>query len=194
VGTYQGGSLQVISHYSRKVISVDIDPEVASRLRPRFPGVDFRTGNSSTLLATLVAELNGAGRQPDFVLIDADHSTEAVRRDIHAILGLKVTKPMVVLMHDSYNPDCRAGILSADWQGCPQVAAVEVDLVQGIFHAKAHDTAVAGSMWGGFACALLGPESRTQPLVINQGHQSLFDAIYPRSSHRPRSRFLRWWR
>lgn len=175
------------------MLSVDIDPEVASRLRPRFPGVDFRTGNSASLLSTIVAELNRAERQPDFVLIDADHSTEAVRRDIRAILGIKVRKPMVILMHDSFNPDCRAGILSADWGRCPEVAAVEVDLVQGIFHAKAHDTAAAGSMWGGFACALLRPETRRQPLEITRGHQSLFDAIYPRSSHRPRSRFW-WWR
>lgn len=183
IGTYQGGSLQVLSHYSQKVVSVDIDPKVETRLKPLFANVEFRTGNSTTLLPSLVEEMNGIGKQPDFVLIDADHSAEAVRRDIEAVLQFKILKPMVILMHDSFNPDCRAGILSARWVNHPQVAAVEVDFVQGIFHEKAHDTAAARTMWGGLACAYLEPKDRKGPFMITQSHEALFRCIYPLSSH-----------
>jgi len=192
IGTYRGGSLQVLAHYSRQVISVDIDSEVHTRLQPLFSNVEFRTGNSETLLPSLVEELNQAGRHPDFVLIDADHSTEAVRRDIEAVLKFTTSQPMVILMHDSFNPDCRAGILSALWQSNSRVATVEVDFVQGVYHEKAHDTASARTMWGGLACAFLDSRNRTGPLVITQSHQALFDAIYPVSSHK--SKIRAWFR
>lgn len=186
IGTYQGGSLQVLAHYSREVISVDIDPEVARHLKPFFNNVEFRVGNSHTLLPSLIGELNQAGKQPDFVLIDADHSTEAVRRDIEAVLQIRICKPMVILMHDSFNPECRAGILSACWQDHSEVVAVEADFVQGIFHEKAHDTAAARTMWGGLACAYLEPRGRDGPLTIAQSHEALFKGIYPLSSHMPK--------
>jgi cephalosporin hydroxylase len=185
IGTYQGGSLQVLAHYSRKVISLDIDPGVETRLQPLFGNVEFRTGNSTTLLPSLVQELNRTGNQPDFVLIDADHSTEAVRRDIKAVLQLRIAKPMLVLMHDSFNPDCRAGILGVGWEQNPHVTAVDVDFVQGIYHKKAFDTAAARTMWGGFACAVLDPAVRSEPLEVQRTHQAIYDGIFPLSSHFP---------
>src|SRR5262245_35888963 len=53
VGTHRGGSLQVLSRFSRDVISIDRNPEVASSLRGEYPNVEFRTGDSTALLPLL---------------------------------------------------------------------------------------------------------------------------------------------
>jgi hypothetical protein len=97
---------------------------------------------------------------------------------------------MFVLMHNAFNPDCRAGILSANWQGPPHVHEVEIDHIPGVYHQKAYDKAAARTMWGGFACALLKPEPRQGDLVISQRQQGLFEAVLLQSSHAPQWRTL----
>lgn len=183
VGTYEGGSLQVMSEYSGEVISLDIDPGVEAALAGHFRNVTFWIGDSGSLLPKLVSELNSAGRNVGFVLIDGDHSAEGVRRDIESVLRLAVRERLVILMHDSFNPDCRRGMLAANWAGNPHVHMVEIDFVSGSFHKEAIDTAQERSMWGGFACAVLEPEPRTHELVVGQRQRALYDAVYPLSVH-----------
>jgi cephalosporin hydroxylase len=130
IGTYQGGSLQVLSNFCGIVDSIDIVPEVRSSLEHRFNNVNFYTGNSSELLPGLLEKHNSARQPVEFILIDGDHSTQGVRNDIEAILSVPPQKQITILMHDSFNPDCRAGILSADWQSCPYVHEVEVDFIR----------------------------------------------------------------
>ena len=139
--------------------------------------IERETITSKSLLPDIVADLNRCGRHVDFVLIDGDHSEDGVRRDIEAILKLKVTKRIVILMHDGFNPDCRTGMRSAHWESCPNVHYLELDFTMGNFHAQAHDTADARSMWGGFACAVLEPELRDGPLEISERQKAVFEAI-----------------
>lgn len=150
VGCYKGGSLQVISKYSTKVHSLDINPEVAA-LGKQFLNVEFHIGSSRETLPELVAYLNRLGQSVEFALIDGDHSSEGVRADINSLLNLNIDRRLVILMHDPFNPDCRHGIRSADWASNPHVHYVELDFTVGNFHSPAHDTATEGSMWGG-AC------------------------------------------
>src|SRR6266487_3601402 len=100
IGTYQGGSLQVLARFSEAVISVDIDPGVPARLANKFPNVEFRSGDSKRLLPDLVRELNEQKRAVDFVLIDGDHSVAGVRRDIEVLLELQPQRQMVFILHD----------------------------------------------------------------------------------------------
>ena len=183
VGTYRGGSLQVICEHSHEVISLDIDPAVPASLTGLFKNAEYRVGDSQTVLPELVEELNRAGRAVGFVLIDGDHSAGGVRRDIEAILRLDVRERLVILMHDSFNPECRRGMRSVNWAANPHVHMVELDFTVGSFHANATDTAVARSMWGGFGCAVLEPAPRVESLVIGERQRGLFDAVYPRSVH-----------
>jgi hypothetical protein len=185
VGTYKGGSLQVLAHFCKHVESIDIDPSVSAVLGPRFSNVTFRTGNSSELLPSALRSASESSEPVGFVLIDGDHSTEGVRRDINALLSVPPSCDMVMLMHDAFNPDCRAGILSANWQLCRYVHEVEIDYIPGIYHQQSYDTAAARTMWGGFACALLKPEPRQGDLVISQRQQGLFEAVLLQSSHAP---------
>ena len=185
VGTYEGGSLQVLAHFCEHVDSIDIDSSIADVLAGRFTNVTFHTGTSGDLLPSVLRS-NAQDREPvGFVLIDGDHSTEGVRRDINALLSVPPSCEIVALMHDAFNPDCRAGILSADWQRCPFVHEVEVDYIPGVYHQQAYDTAAARTMWGGFACALLQPEPRHSDLVVPQRQQGLFESVLLQSSHAP---------
>jgi hypothetical protein len=191
IGTYQGGSLQVLSSFAKDVATLDIDPTVPERLSSVFPRVRFCTGNSSEVLGELLDEYAASGRFVGFILIDGDHSAEGVGRDIRAILRWRPNGPCVVLMHDSFNPGCRAGILAAPWESSPFVQEVEVDFVPGIFHEDAYDTADARTMWGGFARALLTPMERRGPLHVTTSQQGLFNAVYRASSHRATGRLSR---
>lgn len=167
IGTYRGGSLQILAHFCKHVESIDIDPAVAGVLGPRFGNVTFHTGNSAELLPSTLRAGSEASDPVGFVLIDGDHSSEGVRRDINALLSVPPSCELVVLMYDAFNPDCRAGILTANWQSSPYVHEVEVDYIPGVYHQHAYDTAAARTMWGGFACALLKPEPRQGDLVIS---------------------------
>ncbi len=118
-----------------------------------------------------------------FVLIDGNHSTEYVRADINNVLSYTPIRPLHIVFHDSFNPDCRAGILSAAWQECPYVHYVEVDFVPGVFHQESKESAQPKSMWGGLACALMLPEPRKHPLTIHQSQKGLFDVVFSASCH-----------
>ncbi len=177
IGTYEGGSLQVLSTYSQAVISLDINPAVAEKLDGRFSNAEFRSGTSVHLLPDLVASFNRAGKTPQFVLVDGDHSTEGVRRDIESLLALQPVNDVVVILHDSFNPDCRAGMTSANWSSSPHVHAVEIDFVPGAFFQEPYGTVPAGSMWGGFGCALLKPERRQGVLEIKQSERKVFETV-----------------
>lgn len=183
IGTYRGGSLQVLSRFSDKVVSIDIDPEVCRRLDGKFTNVEYLAGDSASILPALVEKINREETPVGFILIDGDHSTEGVRRDIDFLLELKPQQRIVVIMHDSFNPTCREGMKTAGWDKSPHVTWVEIDFIPGIFHWEAHDTAPARSMWGGFGCAVLEPEERKHALAIKESQKALFEATFARSSH-----------
>ena len=174
IGTAFGGSLSAISKFSRRVWTLDKDPACAERLAATFPEVTFLTGKSTDTLPPLVAELTAARAPLGFVLIDGAHTRETVRADIDNLLRFRPTAcPLFVLMHDSFNPDCRAGIAEAAWADNPHVHQVELDFVSGILHEA---EGKRGQMWGGFALAVLRPEERAGELTITARQGLLFRA------------------
>ncbi|HYT88434.1 MAG TPA: class I SAM-dependent methyltransferase [Gemmataceae bacterium] len=183
IGTQRGGSLQVIASRAGRVYSIDIDPAVAASLTGRFPNVEFRTGDSAVVLPAVLEEIEARGEELGFVLIDGDHTGPGVRQDINAVLRHVPRRPVHVLMHDSFNPPCRQGMLEAAWQGCPYVHHVELDFVGGVF--LDHAPVAAPDMWGGFGLAVLLPERRTGGVVIHQALKDTFEALYTFSGHRP---------
>ena len=149
------------------------------RLR-QAPAAGLRTQlHAPTLLARLETDRAPLG----FVLIDGDHSTEGVRADINAVLRFKPNRPIFVVFHDSFNPECRSGILTADWHGCPYVHYVEIDFIPGVFHFESFDTAPARSMYGGLALALMLPEKRNFDLQIHESQRGLFETVFKNSCH-----------
>ena len=104
VGCWRGGSTRVLSRYSGSVVSIDVDDTV-EEIAAQFPNVTAVCADSSIALRSL-RERN---ERFDFALIDADHSREGVRGDLTQCLQFAD----VILLHDTANPDCRAGILDA---------------------------------------------------------------------------------
>lgn len=181
VGTAQGGSLSVLAEYCQKVYSLDIDPLCKQRLQKNFPNVEFVIGNSEETLPSLIELLKKRGETPGFVLIDGDHRTESVKRDIESILTFHPGRPLYIVMHDSFNPGCRRGILEAAWEDNPYVHSVELDFIQGGFCA---DLEFFRQMWGGLALATMLPTKRESPLKINQNQRLLFETTLGHSMHK----------
>jgi hypothetical protein len=182
IGTAQGGSLSVLSHFANKVYSLDVDPTCRDRLDREFTNVEFIIGRSQDTLSPLLRRLQESGTQIGLILIDGDHTAEGLRQDIELVIVLKPTQPLFIVMHDSFNPDCRAGILGANWESSPYVHLVEVDFVPGIFNSYQE---VFRQMWGGLALAIMLARERKNELKIQASQELLFRTVLPHSVHSP---------
>jgi glycosyltransferase involved in cell wall biosynthesis len=177
VGTYKGGSLSLLAQYAKAVFSIDIDPTIPERLR-QFANVSFLTGPSGEILPTLLRELDDAGMPVEFVLIDGDHSTEGVRRDIEIMLDYVPKKRLLMMLHDGFNPDCRRGMQEARWERSPHVQWVDLDFIPG--RVVEHGGGGDGGMWGGLAMALLTPAPRNGPLNVDASSKRMFAELKER--------------
>jgi hypothetical protein len=126
------------------------------------------------VLPVLLDELCTAGHPVEFVLIDGDHSTEGIKRDIEIMLDYVPTKPLVIMMHDGFNPGCRQGMMQAEWQKCPYVHYIDLDFVPG--RVMENGGAGDGEMWGGLAMAYLSPTKRVGEVAIGMTSNRTFEA------------------
>ena len=194
VGTYQGGSLQLIAKHAEKVYSIDTSSEPKELLSRHFENVEFITGDSKQVIPAVLEKITAANEKLGFVLIDGDHSTSGVKSDIDAILEYVPTSPVYIVFHDSFHPPSRDGILSARWEQCEYVHYVEVDFIPGVYHYEAFDTARPRSMYGGLALAMMLPQRRSEALVVHQSQKGLFETLLPHSCHSPQRRSLEFLR
>jgi len=121
IGTYQGGSLQLISKHAKKVYSIDMSFECKGLLRDHFHNVEFTTVDSKQILPELLKTLRDSNEHRGFVLIDGDHSTQGVKADIEAVLQYIPRQPLYIVFHDSFHPRSRKGILAVEWERCEYV-------------------------------------------------------------------------
>jgi SAM-dependent methyltransferase len=178
VGVFHGGSLALIAQFCEHVWALDVDPEVPNRFRVP-SNVDLRIGDPTNLLSNMLDELDSADESLDFVLMDADHSADGIRRDIQTFIHRPKPprEPTFILMHDSGNPECRRGISSAGWAACPFVHHVELDFVPGQIAEYAAIRHGRIEVWGGFALAYLSPKVRGGDLVISAASAHTIAAI-----------------
>jgi|SRR5581483_2651482 len=174
IGVYYGGSLSLAAQFAKHIVAIDINPEV----RDRFDlpaNAELLIGHSRDMVPQALASLERLGMPLQYVLIDAEHSTDGVKRDIALLLKYQPRTPMVMLIHDSGNPDCRAGILSADWNSSPYVHFVQCDFVPGqIIEHSVRDG--RGEVWGGLALAYFAPQPRRGSVVVSQGSATMIRA------------------
>jgi len=164
IGTFRAGSLAPISDFSEKVFTFDIDPN-HHRVHPQFSNVEFITGDTSKTLHAIVDQLNESDAEVNFILIDGSHETSGVCSDITECLRyIPKTNPTYIMMHDSSNPDVRAGILSAPWQDCSYVHRLDLDFVPGCLYDRPD---IANQIWGGLALAVILPNRRVGDLPID---------------------------
>lgn len=161
IGSYKGGFTRVLSKHFNKVYSLDIDHSNIVD-KDSFGNVEWITGDSKETLPKLILELD----EIDFILIDGDHSYEAVLQDIQNVLEYVPKSDTILLIHDSWYEPSRNAINRADWNGCPYVHYIEKDLVTGDAHGRV--------LVGGLALVLLSAEPREGNVEILQTHDYLY--------------------
>ncbi|MDG6256466.1 MAG: glycosyltransferase [Methanomicrobiaceae archaeon] len=180
IGTYMGGSLSLISQYSHTAFSIDIDPSIPDKFR-RFSNVSFLTGPSTIILPLLLKELDREQIPVDFILIDGDHSAEGIKKDLDSVLSYVPKKPLFVVMHDSFNPECRRGMKEVNWEASPYVHLVDLDFIPGRMIEV--DGPSQGELWGGLGLAYLNPVIRQDPLQVSHSASGMQEIIQEKSKH-----------
>ena len=179
IGTFQGGSLQVISHYSREVYSLDISKAPSQLLSPQFSNVHFKIGNSYEILASIFEEIENSGKKLEFILVDGDHSKNGVFKDLEAILKYPHKNKITIILHDSFNPQCRAGIKAVDFSSNRMVEYVELDYIMGSY--SPNDNFL--EMWGGFGMVKLNPTYQGPVVSVSESQKKLFRLAHLFSKH-----------
>ena len=150
IGTAEGGSLARIAQHSEVVHSFDlVVPHEGVR---NLPGVTLHTGDNHELLPQLLTELAEAGENVDFVLVDGDHSTEGVRRDLEDLLESPAIANTIIVMHDTMNEVVRAGLEQVRYGAYPKVAHVDLDFVAGYMF---REPSLKHELWGGLALVVV---------------------------------------
>lgn len=178
IGTYYGGSLAILARHSERVFAIDCDTDVPSRLNlHEYNNVSIINSASPSALKNLLTQDNLLPDGPDFILIDGDHSKKGVQADLSCLVSYVPQKPLLVLLHDSFNPECRNGILESPLEENKHLLYCDVDFVPGSYHHDGFDQAEPGSMWGGFACLIFDSGVRSGPLEIRQSQRYMYEAI-----------------
>lgn len=174
VGTYKAGSLSLISEKSKVVFSLDIDLEIPKKYS-QFENVSFIIGDSAVTLPLLLEELKKQNLPVDLILIDGDHTSEAVKRDIDNVLNYVPIKPLIVLMHDGFNPICRSGMESANWKQCDYLHFVDLDFIPGrmVENGGTFDK----EMWGGLGLFYMLPVKRKTDLIVGKSANGMYEIM-----------------
>jgi Methyltransferase domain len=171
IGTAEGGSLARIAAHSEIVHSFDmVLPHEDVR---NLPGVTLHTGDSHELVPRLLAELAEAGENVDFVLVDGDHSSEGVRRDIVDLLESPAVASTLILMHDTMNEVVRAGLEEVRYGAYPKVAYVDLDFVPGYMF---QEPSLKHELWGGLGLVMV--ESARSAYFAGNVRQSRYYPAY----------------
>lgn len=157
VGSAEGACLRRLAAHATEVHSFDLSEptlEVPAN-------VTLHTGDSHELLPGLLAELSEQQRNVDFVLVDGDHSSDGVRRDLQDLLDSPALARSVILVHDTANPQVRAGLDAVHFAAWPKVAHVELDWVPGRVFAE---RGLRNELWYGIGLVLI---DSSRPAYLN---------------------------
>lgn len=168
-GFHRGGATKWLSQYAEKVITVDVNEHV-SNASTAFPNV--QAWNCSTMEA--IARINDQKLNFDLAVVDADHSRKAVAQDVRGLLPYSE----IILMHDSFNPECRKGML--DTLLTQDTHAYNLDFVPSVVKDD--------GLWGGIGIAWrsnssgfvseFAGESSPYPLIALQNLSKLSPKIH----------------
>jgi Methyltransferase domain len=157
IGTAAGGSLRRIAAASDHVHAFDLrapDPSLA-----QLTNVTFHVGDSHELLPRVLKNLEEQNTKVDFVLVDGDHSADGVRRDIEDLLRSPVISQALILVHDSSNPEVRAGLDAVNYRDWGPVSWVDLDWLPGYVP---RDRAMSGEPWAGLGLIVTRGEAAAE--------------------------------
>lgn len=104
LGCAKGGLTDWLSRCCDEVVTVDLDPNVnaVARSYSNVTPMCMSTQEAARALQVQASHF-------DLCIIDADHSSQGVRRDLENAIQFSD----VIILHDTYYPPCREGILAA---------------------------------------------------------------------------------
>jgi hypothetical protein len=162
---------------------------------PQPDHVELHVGDSHKILPELLERFANEGRTVDFVLVDGDHSREGVRQDMEDLLASPAINRTVVVLHDTFNGEVRAGITDVDYASYPAVAFVELDMTGGYM---ARTGPFAGQLWGGLGVMVVDAEAERREGIYNtylHDAYAMIEALGGSASSEPASGgLLRRWR
>ena len=170
-GYHRGGATKWLSQFAENVISVDVN-EFVIEASKKYSNVDpwkCTTGEA-------INKIKADNLTFDLAIIDADHSRRAVANDISGILS----HSEVILMHDSFNPACRKGMLDA--LKSQSSHAFYLDFIPSILKRD--------GLWGGFAIAW--KSKSPGPKKELYGEKSSYSAVWLQSCFHIKSKLLRF--
>lgn len=148
IGSMEGACLRRIAAHAGEAHSFDLDPP-----SPPVPdNVVLHTGNSHALLPQFLTELAEEGRNVDFVIVDGDHSSEGVRRDVEDLLDSAAIARTVILIHDTTNECVRRGVNAVHFSAWPKVCHVHLDWIPGQLFAEPK---LRNELWFGLGLVLV---------------------------------------
>ena len=159
-GYHRGGATKWLSQFAVKVISVDVN-EFASEASSRYSNVEPWKCTTEEAINKIKSD----NLCFDLAIIDADHSRKAVAYDVSGILP----HAEVILMHDSFNPACRRGMLDA--LESQSSHAFYLDFIPSILKRD--------GLWGGFAIAWKSEKHGS--VKEFKGEKSSFPAVFRQS-------------
>src|SRR4051794_22199693 len=148
IGTGEGASLRRIAAHATEVHSFDL--VTPSLDLP--PNVTLHTGDSHKLLPELLDKFAAEGRNVDFVLVDGDHSSDGVQRDIEDLLDSDAIADTLILIHDVNNEQVRRGVDAVRYRTWPKVSYVELDCVPGYMFSEER---LRHELWGGLGLVVV---------------------------------------
>lgn len=184
LGTASGGSLSAVAPFAKKIFSLDVKHAEALRaaVAAQFPHCELVTGDSKVTLVELLRTLESGNEALEMVLIDGGHSREQVKADFSNLIRHRPKTRLIAIGHDSFNPNCRQGMLEVDWASSPWVVSVELDAVPGILWQR---EPIALQQWGGFLMVEMTHEGRNGAnLVISQRQEFKQELCASHTVHR----------
>lgn len=168
IGTYCGGSLNIISKYLDKVYSLDLNHECIDK--NKYSNVEWITGDSNLTLPELIENINNSEEEVNFILIDGNHEFQYVLNDINNILKLKPKGDIVLLIHDSWYIKSRRAIIESDLNSNPYVYYVNTDFCTGDLMFVENKM----QFMGGFCLVLISSEQQKEFVKIKQSQDFMY--------------------
>jgi hypothetical protein len=174
VGANGYSSIAHVCQYSKVLYSIDVDPRVPEQYHS-LANVSFLQGPSSLVLPVLLDEMDRQSESVDFILVGGGQSATAIKQHVSAVLSYVPKKPMFLIVHGSFHPECRRSLSAADWEGSPFVHFIDLDWVPGrlVEHAGEDHS----EMRGGLAVAYLLPVPRLGRLSIFHSAETMFQLL-----------------
>ncbi len=103
-GFHRGGTTRWLAQFAKEIITVDVN-EFVTNASKKYQNIEAWNCPTSEALEKIKEKKLAF----DLAIVDADHSRKAVCKDISGL----IKHADVILMHDSFNPECRKGMQDA---------------------------------------------------------------------------------